>query len=834
MYSEVALDGKWTLLGFRPGLGEAGPIASDPAAAGAEVGPLPADVPGDVHTALLAAGNIPDPFYGMNADEVQWVEDLEWWYVRTFTVPDGGLNRRSYLVLDGLDTFADVYLNGHTIGSASNMFVSHKFEVTGVVREDGPNTILVKFTPPKTALSGKETEGLPACFDGPRVYARKMQCSFGWDWTHRLVTCGIWRSARLVSYDQLSVSDLYIQPSMRGQEADAWMQITVENHTQETVKALFAIVLSFEDAREKIELVEEIPPEGATIEAVVRIEEPQLWWPNGMGRQPLYQTMVGLAVEGEVQDVREETFGIRTVELLTADEAGKPAFTFAVNGRKVFAKGANWIPADHFVSRVTEERYRALIELARDANFNMLRVWGGGINEDPAFYRLCDELGIMIWQDFMYSCACYPEDKEFLQEAEREAREVVRTLRNHPSIVLWCGNNENDMNLNADANWSGKRIFREIIPRVVAEQDGLRPYRPSSPFDGEINNSPEEGDWHGGSWFKAFYGDWRNYREAIAREESLFVSEFPAQGPPTIESIERFIPPEQLFPPTLPVWEYHNKDNPHSGRTDGRSHQMILTEFVDRVVCQLRDAAEFARRGGVLQGEFLKAQIEHYRRRKFDTSGCLFWMFDDCWPAISWSVVDYYLRPKVAYYFVRRAFEPVLLSFTKSDDGIDAWITNDTLASVNATLDVGFLTFGQKEFWTESLPISVPPNASVQVWTSDSSYIEVTDPSRQCIFGKLKVDNLVLSRNSYFFDIPKNIKYPNVNLRVSREQLSDDTHRLLISADGYARLVAVSGWSDTARLSDNYFDLLPGETREVLIRGIGGLNAQSLSLQIWG
>jgi beta-mannosidase len=826
----LSLNGAWRLAGFEEGTGN---WAAPDALLQPGVREIEGRVPGEVHVDLHRAGIIPDPYYGMNALEAQWVEEKEWWYKRTFEVEEGFLGAKTFIEFDGLDTYATVFLNGLEVGRSANMFTPCRFDVTDRIRE-GRNTVAVRFDPAARVLEKQDCTGLFGCFDTPRVNSRKMQCAFGWDWTHRFVGAGIWRGARLVSCDSVSIADLHVEPEIVGGYADAWITIELENHTGEDQQVMASVVLARGEAREKLEISDWVSPFGGVLEVVVRIEEPELWWPNGFGEQPLYTCMVGVELEGEVQDVAERKFGVRTVGIVERDERGGNAFTFLINGEEVFCKGGNWIPADHFVSNVTPERYRELVKMAKDAGFNMLRVWGGGVYEAPEFYRACDEMGIMVWQDFMFACATYRDDDEFAREVAREAEIAVKRLRAHPSIVLWCGNNECEMNAAPDAEWPGKRLFHEVIPNVLKRLDHTRPYRPCSPYGGTFGNDPSEGDRHGSSWFKAACGDHVRWLHMIEEEHPLFVSEFTTQGPPVVESIRDFMPEDALFPPDGEVWEFHNKDNPHSTRADKRSHQEILVDFTRKMMGDFGTVDEFAAYAGILQGEFIRAEVEHYRREKWAISGALMWMYNDCWPAVGWSIVDYYLRPKTAYYYAKRAFAPIIVSFKQLEDRVQVYVTSDERERyLRAILHVGVLTFDTCGLETTEVAVNLPANASRSFWESDPISEMLRDPSRQCIVALLTVEGGMIAKSVYFAKPFGEMDFPMPKLLVKREQLDETTHRMTIAADAYARNVAITGLPASARPSDNWFDLIPGEQHAVTIEDVSAEKAKGLGVNVW-
>lgn len=830
MKSVVSLNGSWQLAGIEEGQANWSlPDSLLPTGAVRAEG----HVPGEVHVDLYRAGLIPDPYFGVSAHEAQWVEGKEWWYKRTFDVEDDFLQKRTFLEFDGLYTSATIYLNGRELGSAENMLIPYRFDVTDSIRE-GRNTIAVKFAPAAKLLERAESCGLSGCSDAAVLGARRMRGCFGWDHPHRLVGAGVWRDVNLVSCGELSITDVHVEPEIVGSFADAWITIEVENHTREDQQVMASVVVALGENREKIELAEAISPFGGVIEAVIRIEEPELWWPNGMGEPALYTCMVGLESEGAIQDIAERKFGVRSVAIVERDHEGGSAFTLLVNGEEVFCKGGNWIPADHFVSNVTDDRYRDLVTLARDGNFNMLRVWGGGVYERPAFYSACDETGIMLWHDFMFSCGAYPDSDEFARRAADEVETVVKELRNHPSIVLWCGNNECEMNFAPDQDWSGRRLFHEVIPNVLKRFDHARPYRPSSPYGGSTGNDPGEGDWYGGSWFRVHGGDHTRWRHIIEEERGLFVSEFSAQGPPLVESLKEFIAEDKLFPPTNEVWEFHNTNNLRSPRTEGLSHQQILVDMTRRMMGDFGTLEQFAAYAGTLQGEFLKAEIEHYRREKWAISGALLWMFNDCWPAVGWSVVDYFLRPKAAYYHIKRAFAPVILSFKQLEGRVQLYVTSDDrLRAIDGTVQVGVFTFDSCSLEAQEVPVRIEPNTSRAIWESEPTEAILTDPSRQCLVAMLTSRREFVTKAVHFARTFGEMDFPRPKLLVEREQVEETRHRMLIAANGYARGVEIGNLPAAARPSDSFFDLLPGEQHEVIIDGLTVDQANEVRINVW-
>ena len=415
------------------------------------------------------------------------------------------------------------------------------------------------------------------------------------------------------------------------------------------------------------------------IDVSMVIPNAQLWWPNELGEQPLYDIVIRLSANGELCDEHTFRSGIRTVRLLQEDDVEGRSFVFVINGVKVFAKGANWIPADSFLPRLTQEDYRSYIRLAQQAHMNMLRIWGGGIYEDPAFFRACDEMGIMVWQDFTYACAQYPDELDWFQELARdEAEEVVKALRNHPSLVLWCGNNENNWGFdewwhNGVPKYLGNYVYREILPQVIADLDPSRPYWVSSPYGQGKPNSMSDGDRH--SW--TVWSNWQDYGGYL-KDTGRFLSEFGFQAMPNWKTVLSYTAPEDR---TIlsPVVIHHNK------MTEGTER---LLRFLAGRVGLPKDLQSFVYLTQFNQAEAIKTGVEFWRRRKFMTSGALYWQINDCWPVASWSCLDYYKRKKGLYYYTKQFFAPVLPTLRQDGDDIILEAVNDQLRDLPAHVRV--------------------------------------------------------------------------------------------------------------------------------------------------
>ncbi len=428
-------------------------------------------VPGTVHTDLLANGKIPDPFYRMNEEDVQWVDSQQWVYRRDFDVDENFLKeKRIELVAEGLDTYTSIRINGKQVGTTADMFVEHRFNAKKFLRS-GKNFIEIAFDSPvlRSKALEKKHGVLAANHEQHRMYARKAQYSFGWDWGPRLTTSGIWRSIRLEAHAHAAMQSPFVKViSLTKREAVVELSIGV------SLFAAAPLRLHTEICGEKVIVADERRAKKGEMKFRLRIKKPQLWWPNGYGEQPMYRAIFSLVSNDEEVERLEVPFALRTVRLLQEPDKEGASFIIEMNGEKIFCKGADWIPSDSFIPRITDATYEKLLGMAKSANMNMLRVWGGGIYEQEIFYKLCDRLGLMVWQDFMFACAEYPEDSWFMKQVSDEAEKAVKRLRNHPSIVLWCGNNECEWIFcqhnpgKSPDEMTGAKIFKTLLRRSAA------------------------------------------------------------------------------------------------------------------------------------------------------------------------------------------------------------------------------------------------------------------------------------------------------------------------------------------------------------------------------
>ena len=770
---------------------------------------LTAKVPGVVHMDLMDNDVIPDPFRGLNEEAVRWVEDVEWWYRREFEVDRSILEKETIeIFFEGIDTFASIWINGEKIGETNNMFTPWRFGIKEFLKE-GQNTIAVQIKSAKKIAEELENKYkskygvFHSVFYTARPYIRKAQYSFGWDWGPRLPTAGIWRRVKIIAYDKARLGYISALPlKIMGEKAV--LKLTAEVYASNKVEV--EVKFKIEGYGQKIEKWVKIVAEKGRndVECEVEVPKPRLWWPRGYGSQNLYSLTAELYVEGKLLDRDEMKIGIRSVELVQEpDEEGK-TFIFKINGKPIFCKGANWIPADSFLPRVSKQRYRKLLELAAEAGMNMLRIWGGGIYEDDVFYEICDELGIMIWQDFMYACAEYPEEEWFLEEAEREAEEVVRRLRRHPCIVLWCGNNENQCM--CQTTWRdrerllGLPIYDEILPRVCSRLDPTRPYWPSSPYGGVDPNSPSEGDRH--NW--EVWSEWVDY-PAYLRDKGRFISEFGWQAPPSLELLKEYMEPGDLYPQSRSM-ESHNK------QVDGQER---LYRFLAAHYPVPEDIKRFTLYCQLNQADALKTSIEYWRTRMFKTSGCIIWQLEDCWPVTSWSLIDYELNPKASYHIVKRIFQQIISPLIIKDGKVSVYVINETDEELRGNLRFSIMDFYGETYYSEIVPVSTSPYTSRLIIERSLNKLPLS--SDRVLSVILERDGDVIYEDVKTVQEPKHLKLPKPNMKIEAIKLDVAKFKVSISSDVYTKAVWMRLDGVRARFNDNFFDILPGGSRIIKV-----------------
>lgn len=775
---------------------------------------IPAQVPGGVHTDLLAAGCIPDPFYADNELRVQWIAEEDWQYSRTFVVDHGLLQQeRVMLVCDGLDTLGQVELNGRPVGSFENMFCQYRWDVKNLLRE-GENTLVFRFDSPvqyakeheeKSPLSGVQPWSI---MGGP--YLRKAPCHFGWDWGPMLPAIGIWKDIRLEGYQTARLEDVHLRQQLKSGAGTLEATVAVDRWAGQSLLVTMKVTgpdgASYEAAGQV---------NGTTGKVSVAVPQPELWWPNGYGKQPLYQVSVSLKAGDTLLDDRDFSIGFRTIELRQEPDQWGESFVFVVNGTPVFAKGSDWIPADSFPTRISDAYMENLIRDAAAANMNMLRVWGGGFYEEERFYDLCDRYGILVWQDFVFACNRYPDDAAFFENVRKEAVENVRRLRHRTALALWCGNNEMEQGW-VDWGWNKPqdpdnqrlkiaydRMFHHMLPDIVAAEDPDRRYWPSSASSGipfSDPNAQQRGDchywdvWHGRKPFTA-------YRTQYPR----FMSEFGFQSLPPMETIKAYAE-EKDWNMTSYIMEHHQRSYNGNGA--------MISQMTDTFRMP-KDFPKLVYLSMVLQAEGIRYGVEHWRRHKERVGGTLIWQLNDCWPVASWSSIDYFGRWKALHYMARRFYAPVLISVeeTLANGQMDVWLTSDVVDAWQGSVEWKLVTLAGEVLESGVVDASLGSQESKMVFSH--AFNLDREQKRNVIFlCTLKHNDSKVSQCVTTFIASKHLELANPGLDV-RVEAEAGQASIILSSSSLARFVELGLAGKDVVFSDNYFDVLAGETVQV-------------------
>jgi len=821
----------------------------------AENGWLPATVPGDVHLDLLANKKIPDPFYRDNEAKLQWIENESWEYRLNFNVTPALLAHSNIdLVFDGLDAAATVYLNGVQVLAADNMFRIWRIPAK-VHLHAGSNQLRVVFPSPVKAAKDAATSD-PFRLNSKtedKTYIRKAAYEYGWDWGPRFVTSGIWRPVRLEAWNKVRIADFAIRQRDVSSEV-AHLDAVVEVDSATAGPARVTVSYRQSGAPKGVQTpfvttAANLHAGRNVIDLPIEIRKPKLWFPAGYGDQPLYEFTAQLGVAGQWQETRAAKAGLRSIVLDRHLDKWGRSFQLVVNGIPVFAKGADVIPFDSFPNRVTTANYRRILESARDANMNMIRHWGGGYYETDEFYQICDQLGIMVWQDFQFGNDWQPGTYAFKLNIEAEAEDQVRRLRNHPSIVVWCGNNETE----SAFNWSPRPAlppdirfymwqdylteFSGILPRVVARLAPETPYWPSSPSADYENVTPafHTGDdhvwdvWHGRVPFSTY-----------ETHHSRFVTEYGFQSFPEMKTIETFTQPEDRTGILTPVMLAHQKNN------EGNSiiHDYLLKDYPEP-----KDFASFLYVSQVLQAEGIKIGAEHFRRSRPETMGSIFWQLNDCWPVASWSSIDYYGRWKALQYYARRFYAPILVSPHLENGSLKVYIVSDRTESTPASLRVRLMDFEGKVLLENKQAVDVTP-------LSSKVYLEwplkrladagAADTSRVFVVAYVGGVDAEISRNVTYLAPTKEIHLNPAALKVSiapggqpvweehhpvwaplqqKSVAANHEYEIEVSSPTLARSVYLTFGDLDVDLSDNYFDIIPGESMRITAWSASSLDA---------
>ncbi len=785
----------------------------------------PAKVPGVVHLDLLANKIIEDPFYRLNERGLQWIDKEDWMYETHFDVDDE-MYRKDNIVLDfkGLDNYADVYLNGDKILVADNMFREWKVDVKSKVKLKDNKLEVFFHSPIKTDLpkydalpyqyrTGPDQAENGGIFDKRiSIFARKAGYQYGWDWGPRFVTTGIWRPVYLEAWNELRIDNVFFHQKEVSSKK-AVITTNVEVVADDNMKD--AKVLVKDNATGKIvgEVNSDLQKGANQLSVTFAINNPKLWWCNGLGDPNLYEFKTEVQHNSIVLDNDIKKIGIRSMKMISEpDEFGRNLY-LELNGVRVFSKGANYVPLDNFTPRITKEKYEQTILDAVNANMNMLRVWGGGIYEDDYFYELCDKYGIMVWQDFMFACSLYPSEGKFLENIKQEAIDNVKRLRNHASIALWAGNNEArefwiawgwkehyEKIGYADKVWKQYTdLFEGVLPDVIKQYSPGTYYQSSSPYS-DGSHDDKNGDRH-------YWGVWHGHKPTTEFNvvRSRFFSEYGFQSFPEYQSIKIFAPEPSDWNITSEVMMAHQRAGSYANP--------LIEEYLLNEYKKPKDFQSFIYMSQVLQGDAIKTAIEAHRRDMPYCMGTLFWQHNDCWPVASWSSRDYYGRWKAQHYFSREAYRDILVSPIANENVLDVYIVSDRLSATKGNFKLKVVNLEDNSVINEvSQAVSIPANNGKKHFSTDiTSLLKGADKNKVFITVSFTDKQGVEYSNRYFLVPQKEVNFPEVNITRTIKPVAGG-FEVVLHSNKLARAVFLSLDGIDNFFGNNYFDIIPGNS----------------------
>lgn len=777
----------------------------------------PATVPGTVHTDLLKNGLIADPFFGCNEKILQWIGQADWVYQTTFNINPKLLNNNQIrLVFEGLDTYARVSLNGNHLLETNNMF--RKWEVDcKPFLQAGTNTLEVAFSSAANRFYADSLAYDYTLPGGKWVFARKAAYHFGWDWGPKFITAGIWKPVYLEAWNQHRPLEIQLQTaSITQEQADISAVLSVRSEATEQAsftvtelnsnKKLFSKTLGLQKSQEVYAFD-------------FAIQKPVLWWPNGLGEPHLYELLFELKTKSGLTWSKQIPYGIRNLEVISEkDEFGRSLFV-KVNGAPVFMKGANYIPQHSFVTEISDEDYRQIIQRAVESNMNMLRVWGGGIYEKDIFYELCDRNGILVWQDFMFACAMYPGDDAFVENVRAEASDQIRRLRNHTSLALWCGNNEIDegwhnwqwqkthqISVEDSAKiWEGyQRVFHHALPEAIALNDPGRFYLPSSPMYGW---GRKESLTHASAHY---WGVWWGVQPAETYLEKVprFMSEYGLQALPTLSTIRAFQAEDEdfLFSPSLKCHQKHPTGYEN------------INAYLEMENLRAENLEDLIYKSQLVQAKGIGLAIEAHRRAMPYCMGTLYWQMNDCWPVTSWSGTDVFGNWKALQYRVRELFQDILVSVIDHKGRFEVHVVSDRLKNTNGQLEINVVDFQGNRTSLFSEKITALANTSRLVISEDSGhFFSGIDKEQVLVEAIFTDDNGRRYVNQKFLAAYGNLKLPAAGITKTISAVKDG-YNITLKSDAFAAHVQLYLTHSHARISDNFLHLFPNEEITIFCR----------------
>lgn len=788
-----------------------------------------ATVPGTVHSDLYSNKLIPDPFYGTNEQTLKWIENEDWEYKSSFKVSSEDLKSDHIeLCFEGLDTYATVFLNDSLILKANNMFRKWNVDVKHLLKK-GNNSLYIIFE--SAVNKGKQLASqLSYLLPGDeRVFTRKAQYQYGWDWGPRFVTAGIFKNIKLNFIKGAQLNNLHYTINKL---SDSIAVFTLYYNVEAYKDGVYDVVIKDINTNELITPVENLNSQfkkGSNLRKITAtIPKPQLWWCNGLGKSYLYNYNISLVKKSGVVDKQNISVGLRTIELIQEKDSVGKSFYFKLNGIPVFMKGANYIPSHSFLTQLNDNDYRTDVALAKAANMNMLRVWGGGAYADDEFYNACDKNGILVWQDLMFACAMYPGDTSFISNVKTEAEQQIERLKNHPCIALWCGNNENDEGWK---NWGWQKqynysksdsakiwndyvnLFHKLLPKAVLQSSSNIPYITTSPAIGWGHaESLTQGDSH-------YWGVWWGNEpfEVYESKVGRFMSEYGFQSLPEIRSLKRIAD-------TL---------NLNLSSAEIQNHQKHPTGFKTIEAYMQRDykipqtLEEYSYVSQLVQAKGMQIAIEAHRRAKPYCMGTLFWQFNDCWPVCSWSAIDYYKQQKAFYYSLYRLYDNILLSVKKTEYYYECHILNDNLNEVKGHLELSVKDFYGKLLYIKNSQVTIKPNSSLVYLRLTDNELSTINKTECYVSFKLITDNKSEKKAIYYFVPPKELKLPKPNLNIS---YTDEFGTIKIKSPVLVKNLYIKNLGFTEY---NYMDVEPNEELELTVLPFGKTNQKLTFISLY-
>lgn len=792
-------------------------------------------IPGTVHSSLLASGGIADYMYDLGEKEIQWIEKENWEYQTVFELDEDWLDKdQLMLVFEGLDTYAEIYLNNQLILQADNMF--RRWEIP--CKEQlvfGPNQLRVRFlSPVREGLKKLRADSLPLLVmdeqapfnERSRVFTRKAGYHYGWEAGPRVVTSGIWKPVYLKAWNHGRIKNVHWQLK---ELSDSIARYTCHASLSSTR----AWEAQLEVKIDSISVIKEtnLPPGQAEVSIDIDLPSPKLWWPNGMGQAHLYPAEVKLKLDDQDIDIVEENIGVRRLEwIIDSDQGGEGnSFYLKVNGKPLFAKGAVYLPPHNLIPDISVQRHEQIIQSATDANMNLIRIWGGTIYESDEFYGLCDKYGLLVWQDFPFHSAMYPGDREFLENVRLEAIDNITRLRNHPSLALWCGNYDILQQWNGD-DWKKsispedtsilwqnyQKIFHDILPEAINQLDPSRHYIASSPASEGTKVS---------DMLKGDLEDWKlGYEraeiEAYRETKGRFISSFGMQSYPSPTAINSLADPEDQ--------DMNSEVMRHRQRSRLRSNydgNDLISSYVRRYFQDPPSFQALAYLSQLTQALAIRTGIETHRRLKPYCMGSMYWHLDDCWPTISWSTLDYYGQWKAAHFAARDAFAPVAISAFVENRELNVYISSDSTQALDAQLYLKVMTFEGEVVKNDNIPVWIRSDSTQLVLQiPQRELLGYGDPRKTLVSLELASGDKIIDQYNVYFLRPRYLIFPQPDLQYKlRSSRAGNRFVVTLKTDVLAKNVYLDAGNTPGRFSDNYFDLLPGETRKIVFT-TGGKN----------